>query len=64
MKEKERLPMKVLVGKAGRGSLRITSDERAFNRVTTRIVLEIGELAREWAKGRIWELPFSKVEPE
>jgi len=56
--------MKVLVGKAGRGSLRITSDERAFNRVTTRIVLEIGELAREWAKGRIWELPFSKVEPE
>ncbi len=63
LKEK-RLPMKVLVGKAGRGSLRITSDERAFNRVTTRIVLEIGELAREWAKGRIWELPFSKVEPE
>jgi hypothetical protein len=64
LKEKERLPMKVLVGKAGRGSLRITSDERAFNRVTTRIVLEIGELAREWAKERIWEPPLRKVEPE
>ena len=44
--------------------MRITSDERAFNRVTTRIVLEIGELARKWAKERIWEPPFRKVEPE
>ena len=64
MKEKERLPMKVLVGKAGRGSLRITSDERRFNRVTTRIVLEIGELAREWAKERVWGPSFLQVEPE
>jgi hypothetical protein len=64
VKEKERLPMKVLVGKVGRGSLRITSDERAFNRVTTRIVLEIGELARKWAKERVWEPPFRVVEPE
>lgn len=64
VKEKERLPMKVLVGKVGRGSLRITSDERAFNRVTTRIVLEIGELARKWAKERIWEPPLRVVEPE
>jgi len=64
LKEKARLPLKILVGKAGRGSLRITSDERAFNRVTTRIVLEIGELAREWAKERVWEPSFSQVEPE
>jgi hypothetical protein len=54
LKEKKRLPLKLLIGKAGRGSLRVTSDERAFNRVTTRIVLEIGELAREWAKERAW----------
>jgi hypothetical protein len=64
VKEKERLPLKVLVGKAGRGSLRITSDERAFNRVTTRIVLEIGELAREWAKDRDWEPLLRTVEPK
>ena len=62
LKEKERLPMKVLVGKAGRGSLRITSDETALKRVTTRIVLEIGELAREWAKERTWEPPLREVE--
>jgi hypothetical protein len=30
----------------------------AINRVPTRIVLEIGELAREWARERIWETLF------
>jgi hypothetical protein len=64
VKEKERLPMKVLVGQSWARFIEDNLRRRAFNRVTTRIVLEIGELARKWAKERIWEPPFRKVDPE
>lgn len=64
--QKARLPLKLLKGKAGRGTFKVTSHKRAMNRVITRVVVELYGVGMEWAKSRGFQShdPSSTVDAE